>query len=240
MASQADSTEFSMRVGRVTAPLREQAAAAIRRAILEFRFSPGQRLIERELIEQTGVSRTTIREVLRELQAEGLVTTIPQKGVVVVALTEQEMSDLYEVRGVLEAFAGRRFASHASDEQVAQLREGFEELKTALRATEDIQERLAAKDRFYDILFEGSGNGAVAGMLGGLQARVRLMRSRSLSKPGRVEETLTEIEKIVGAIEARDPDAAAAACEHHVQNSAAVGKSRSPELNQSRSKDATD
>ena len=64
--------DLSLRVGRVAAPLREQVVDVLRQAILDFRLKPGQRLIERELVEQTGVSRTTIREVLRQLAAEGL------------------------------------------------------------------------------------------------------------------------------------------------------------------------
>ena len=87
-----------MRVGRVAAPLRDQVLELVRGAILDFRYKPGQRLIERELIEQIGVSRTTIREVLRELDAEGLVTTIPQKGAIVVVPTAEEAADLYDVR----------------------------------------------------------------------------------------------------------------------------------------------
>jgi GntR family transcriptional regulator, trigonelline degradation regulator len=231
--------DFSLRVGRVTAPLREQAAQVIRRAILEFRFKPGQRLIERDLIEQTGVSRTTIREVLRQLAAEGLVTTIPQKGVVVVSLTEEEVADLYEVRVLLESFVGRRFAQRATDEQVKELRAGFKELSRSLRGSKDIQERLAAKDRFYDLLLEGAGNPQVRALLGSLQERVRLMRARSLSQPGRVKKTLKEIEAIVDAIEARDPDAAAAASEHHVMESARAAKLRIRAMEESAQADQT-
>ena len=74
---------LSVRVNRVAAPVREQVLEQLRQAIVEMRLKPEQRLVERELIEQTGVSRTTIREVLRQLAAEGLVTTIPHKGTVV-------------------------------------------------------------------------------------------------------------------------------------------------------------
>src|SRR5256885_12198463 len=100
--------DLSMRVGRVAAPLREQVLDVLRQAILDFRLKPGQRLIERELIEQIGVSRTTIREVLRELTAEGLVTTIPQKGAIVVVPTPGEAADLFEVPPAPEAPAPRR------------------------------------------------------------------------------------------------------------------------------------
>ncbi|MGB7156488.1 MAG: GntR family transcriptional regulator, partial [Tepidisphaeraceae bacterium] len=104
----------SLRVGRVAAPLREQVVDVLREAILDFRLKPGQRLIERELIEQIGVSRTTIREVLRQLAAEGLVTTIPQKGAVVVVPSPEEAAELYDVRLVLEAAAVERFVKNAS------------------------------------------------------------------------------------------------------------------------------
>lgn len=227
MTTQSDgSSEFSLRVGRVTAPLREQAAEVLRRAILNFHFQPGQRLIERDLIEQTGVSRTTIREVLRQLTAEGLVTTIPQKGVVVVSLTEEEVADLYEVRALLESFIGRRFAQRATDKQVKALRAAFKTLAKSLTNAKDIQERLDAKDRFYDLMIEGAGNSEARSLLSGLQDRVRLIRARSLSQPGRVETTLGEIQAIVEAIEARDPEAAAAASEHHVMESARAAKLR--------------
>lgn len=221
-----ESDEFSLRVARVTAPLREQAAQVIRRAILNFHFQPGQRLIERDLIERTGVSRTTIREVLRQLSAEGLVTTIPQKGVVVVSLTEDEVADLYEMRALLESFVGRRFAERATDDQVAELRSGFEELATSLRNADDIQESLDAKDRFYALLIDGAGNSEARSLLGSLQARVRLIRARSLSQPGRVEKTLKEIESIVKAIESRSPEAAASASAHHVTESARAAQLR--------------
>src|ERR1700743_1260451 len=88
----------SLRVGRVAAPLREQVTDVLREAILDFRLRPGERLVGRDLIEKTGFPRATIREVLRQLTAEGLVTVIPQRGAVVVELTRKEAADLYEVR----------------------------------------------------------------------------------------------------------------------------------------------
>src|SRR4051812_46590318 len=77
-------------MGRIAAPLREQVIAALRQAILDFHLKPGQRLVERELIEQLGVSRTTVREALRELTSEGLVTVVPQKGAVVATPTLED------------------------------------------------------------------------------------------------------------------------------------------------------
>src|SRR5215211_4832188 len=96
---------LSVQVNRVAAPVREQVFDQLRQAIVEMRLKPEQRLVERELIQQTGVSRTTIREVLRQLAAEGLVTTIPHKGTVVAAPSVERAAELYEVRAVLEGAA---------------------------------------------------------------------------------------------------------------------------------------
>jgi DNA-binding GntR family transcriptional regulator len=220
-----------MRVGRVAAPLREQVLDVLRQAILDFRLKPGQRLIERELIEQTGVSRTTVREVLRQLAAEGLVTTIPQKGAIVVVPSAREAADLYEVRAALEALAGRRFVRFASDDQVKQLRQSFREIERISKDSDsDIQAMLQAKDEFYDVLLAGAGNSAIRDTLDSLRARVRFMRATSLSQPHRSVGTVKEIRDIVRAAEARDADAMAAACEHHVNQAARSGLSGLVEL----------
>ncbi len=214
---------LSLRVGRVAAPLREQVLDLLRRAIVEQRLKPGHRLIERELVEQIGVSRTTVREVLRQLDAEGLVTTIPQKGVVVAIPTSEEAAELYEVRAALEALAARRFVAHASEEQMAALREAFADIERVTHDGGDIHAMLEAKNRFYDVLLAGSGNRSVHAILGSLQARVGALRLTSLSQPGRPARAVAEIRAIVEAIEARDADAAARACEQHLDGAAAAG-----------------
>jgi DNA-binding GntR family transcriptional regulator len=226
--------DLSMRIGRVAAPLREQVVDVLREAILDFRLKPGQRLIERELIEQTGVSRTTIREVLRQLAAEGLVTTIPQKGAIVVVPSAQEAADLYEVRASLEALAGRRFVRRASDQHVAQLRKAFKEIeRLAKRRQPDIQALLGAKDRFYDVLLEGAGNSVIRSTLDTLRARVRVLRATSLTQPDRMGAMIEEIRAIVEAVEARDADAAAEACARHTNEAARFGLSGLVEMDPS-------
>ena len=102
--------DLASQVERVAAPLREQVFDLLRREIVEMRLRPGQRLVERELIERIGVSRTTIREALRQLAAEGLVTTIPQKGAIVAIPSPKEATEVYEVRALLEGAASREFA----------------------------------------------------------------------------------------------------------------------------------
>ncbi|WP_433709645.1 GntR family transcriptional regulator [Nocardia sp. CA-084685] len=211
---------FSMQVRRVAAPIREQVADQLRQAIVEMRLRPGQRLVERELIEQTGVSRTTIREVLRELTAEGLVSSIPNKGIVVSSVSPQRAAELYEVRAVLEGMAARQFVEHASEQQVQQLREAFDSIAIHAIDQRAPGKLLEAKKRFYNTLLTGSGNVTIQEIVEGLQARVTVLRSLSLAQPNRVPKSVAEIREIVEAIEARDAERAAAACARHVRQAA--------------------
>jgi len=209
-------------IGRVAAPLRDQVLDVVRQGILDFRLRPGQRLIERELMEQLGVSRATVREVIARLASEGLVTNIPQRGAIVSVLTEEEAADIYEMRVSLEALAAHRFIERASQEKVAELRAAFEAYAEVAPNEGGDRDRLRAKDGFYNVLFEGAASGPLAEMLTMLQSRVRLLRWTSLSAPGRAQETVEEIRAIVEAIEAKDTQAATEACAHHVRNAAST------------------
>jgi DNA-binding GntR family transcriptional regulator len=218
-------------IGRVAAPLRDQVLEVVRQGILDFQLRPGQRLIERELIEQLGVSRATIREVVARLVAEGLVTVIPQRGAIVSVLSIEEATDIYEMRVALEALAVRRFVERATPEQVADIRAACEQLESVPIDGDD-RERLAAKDAFYAVLFQGAASPPLTQTLTILQSRVRLLRWTSLSAPGRPEETVREIRAIVTAIEAKDGDAAAEASAVHVRNAAATAIARMAEAEQ--------
>lgn len=201
-------------IKRTPAPVRAKVLENLRQTIIERQLEPGQRLIERELVELTGVSRTSIREALRELAAEGLVTTVPNKGTVVASVSAEEAGQLYEIRSALEALAGRLFVRHATPAQ----------RKSLVRAL-DVIERLSwkrapllpAKDSFYAVLFEGGGNEALRLVVAGLHARVSVLRWLSLSVPGRLEQSVAEIRAIVEAVLANDEDAAAQACSRHVE-----------------------
>jgi GntR family transcriptional regulator, trigonelline degradation regulator len=222
---------LSLGVQRVAAPLREQVLDLLRQAIVEHRLKPGQRLIERELVEQIGVSRTTIREVLRQLAAEGLVATIPQRGAVVAIPTAEEAAELYEVRAALESLAARRFVEHASESQVTALRVAFGEVERVMSAGDDADTlaMIQAKDHFYDVLLKGSGNRSIHQILSGLTARVSVLRATSMAQPGRALQSLAEIEEIVKAVERGDADGAARACAHHVEMAAKAGQAASGE-----------
>jgi DNA-binding GntR family transcriptional regulator len=206
---------------RVAAPLREQVTDRVRQAILDLRLRPGERLIERELTESLGVSRATVREVIRQLAAEGLVTVVPQRGAEVTSLSASDAADIYEMRASLEALAVRRFVQRASEEQVRALREAVDEIARSA-ASGEVHDHLGAKDRFYDVLMDGSASGPLQQTLAGLQARVRLLRATSLSAPGRPAEAAEELRAVVDAVEARDVEAAAQACVRHIRNAAAT------------------
>src|ERR1700748_2654106 len=109
--------------------LRHQVEHVIRQAIMSGRFAPGARLIERELCETLGVSRTSVREALRRLEAKNLVRTVPHKGPVVAVISRQEASELYALRGLLEGFAAYEFARIASDAAIASFGEAAKELR---------------------------------------------------------------------------------------------------------------
>jgi DNA-binding GntR family transcriptional regulator len=212
-----DGSDLSSQVERVAAPLREQVSDLLRKEIVEMRLRPGQRLVERELIERIGVSRTTIREAIRHLAAEGLVTTIPQKGAIVASPSWKEAAEVYEVRALLEGAAAREFAERASENQLKALRRA---LRLVERRAEDPRGLLDAKGHFYEVFFDGSGNATIRQIIEGLQARVAVLRAASLQVEGRAAQSVVEIRAIVEAIERRDPAAASDAAAFHVRQAA--------------------
>lgn len=210
----------TLRVERNPAPVRTQVLDNLRQAIVERQLVPGQRLIERELVELTGVSRTSIREALRELAAEGLVTAIPNKGTVVARVSAEEARQLYEVRSALEGLAGRLFVQNATQAQRNALVKALQRIERQVAKGSFM---INAKDSFYEILFEGGGNEALRSVTAGLHARVSVLRALSLSVPGRPVQSLKEMRDIVDAVLAGDADAAARACSRHVEEAGRVG-----------------
>lgn len=207
-------------VGRIAAPLREQVTTMLRQAIVDFSLKPGQRLVERELMERLEVSRTTVREAIRELSAEGLVTVVPQKGAVVATPSLDDATDLYEVRASLESLVVQRFVERASDEQVERLRQTVEDFASTTTANTAIGDVLKSKDHFYEVLIEGARSAALQQLLESIQARVQVLRATSMSEPGRPLEVVDELRGIVSAIMDRDVELASARCAAHIRRAA--------------------
>ncbi|HVJ40549.1 MAG TPA: GntR family transcriptional regulator [Dongiaceae bacterium] len=209
-------TPGSLRIDKRSTTLRQQVLEVLRRAIIDSHFKPGERLVERELCEMTGVSRTSVREALRHLESEGLVQNIPNKGPSVAKVTAEEAQQIYEIREVLEGLAGRLFAERATAKQVDRLQEALAKLKDAFSIGET-RHIVAEATKFYDVMLEGCGNDLIRDMIRSLQARVVFLRGTSMSHPGRAPGSFGEMTLIVEAICRRDAGATEAACKQHVR-----------------------
>ncbi len=211
----------TLRVEKMPAPLRQRVVDNLRGAITGGRFRAGDRLVERELCDAIGVSRTLIREALRQLEAEGLVSVLPNKGPIVALMTAEEARGLYQVRAVLEGWASRLFIDTATEKQKAQLRQAFNRLTVACEA-DNFLEASAAKNDFYVTMFSGSGNETLLLQLNQLFARTSILRSMTLNYPNRLAQSAKEIEKIFQAVMSGDKEAAWNASVAHVESAAAI------------------
>jgi DNA-binding GntR family transcriptional regulator len=206
-SSQIPSGSALATIYKAAAPLRRQVLDELRQSIIAGRLAPGSRLVERELTAMMGVSRTVVREALRQLESEGLISIIPNKGPIVRELTLAEAKDLYAIRAVLEGLAAQRFVENANDDQL-------EKLQQALDATVEAYERgypaviLESKNRFYDVLFEGAGSDTLSSMIGTLHGRIWRWRALGLShpqrSPERSKESVTGLRAVLAAIRNRD------------------------------------
>jgi DNA-binding GntR family transcriptional regulator len=193
------------------APLRRQVLDELRQSIITGRLEPGARLVERELVGMMGVSRTVIREALRQLESEGLIAIIPNKGPVVRKLTLDEARDLYSIRAVLEGLAARLFVENGGDAQLEKLEHALEDTAEAYWGGQTTR-ILETKNRFYDVLFEGAGSETLSSMIELLHMRIWRWRALGLSHPKRSSERSKEsIDGLLAVLEAireRDADLA--------------------------------
>ncbi|MEP9379980.1 GntR family transcriptional regulator [Aquabacter sp. CN5-332] len=207
--------EHDFRVSRLAAPLRHSVVDSIRSAIAVGRFKVGERLPERGLCEMTGVSRTLVREALRQLESEGLIHVLPHRGPVVAAVTPEQAEGIYQVRAQLEGLACELFIAKANDATRKALKEAFKQLKSAM-SSNDPSIRVNAKNRFYQCLIEGAGNEALGQTLHLLNSRITVLRATSLQVPGRAKESIRELNDLMEALLAGDAAAARAAAVRHV------------------------
>lgn len=210
-----------LHIDKLSATLRGQVEERLRVAIAEGVFKPGQRLIERELCERLGVSRTSLREALRQLEADGLITSIPHRGPVVTSISAEEAEQLYALRALLEGYAGRRCATIGSDDLKAKIGKAVEEFASAA-AGSDRRMLVVAKSNFYDLLLDGSGNVFVKQTLTSLHNRINMLRFTSMVQPGRLERSVQEIRNIAAAIQAGDGARAEETCRNHIERAAEV------------------
>jgi len=215
--SNARSIVVNLRVVAPAAPVREQIVERLRNAIIECYFEPGGRLVERELCELMGVSRTSVREALRQLEAEGLITLIPNAGPQVARLDQEDVRQIYQVRSALEGLSVRLFVQNASDREVKHLKKTFTEMESRAQS-ENWTGFRNAQTKLYEILATGARNDVLAHQLKLLRARAALLRER-LPK-NRIAESLEEMSQTIRLIDAKDETAAEKACIHHIEKSA--------------------
>lgn len=217
--AETDASNFNFRVDRPAATLRHSVTESIRQSIAMGRFSAGDRMPERDLCDMTGVSRTLVREALRQLESEGLVQVIAHKGPVVATITAEQAAGIYQVREVLEGLAAELFATYANDGHREALHTAFASVRQAYKSG-DVLTRLDAKNRFYDCLIEGAGNEALGTSLHMLNSRAMILRGRSLQMPDRSKKSLKELENIIAALDARNSEEARTLAVHHVRQAA--------------------
>ena len=199
------------RIEKTAASLRQQVIERLREAVISGRLSPSQRLTERELTESLGVSRTVVREALRQLEAEGLIEVIPNKGPVVRALTAEEAEDIYRIRSVLQGLAAQQFVAHATPEQIEALEDALDAVVAAYEAG-DAERTVETKTQFYEVLYDGAASETLSSMLATLHARMWRWRTLGLAHPqrsaARSRESLDNLRGIVAAIRNANADAA--------------------------------
>jgi DNA-binding GntR family transcriptional regulator len=212
---------------RQAAPLREQAVIELRQRIVHGEFKAGQRLKEAALVDDLQVSRTVIREALRQLEAERLIHIEPHVGPVVTKLTADEARQLYEVRCALEATAAKLAATHRTEEQLVRLRESLSVVEANLTPVEEL---LAAKRDFYQALIDASHNAIIGEQLQGVQARISLLRRVTLNQPGRGPHMVAELREVIDAIAEQDADRAYKASFDHVMAASVIALAHLNEL----------
>jgi DNA-binding GntR family transcriptional regulator len=213
--------DHAIRVVKDSPNLRELTTQALRNAILGMHFKPKEKLVERRLCEQTGVSRTCVREALQHLESEGLVERVPNRGLFVATVSRDEARQIYEVRAALEAAAGRRFVERANGKQLKALEAAYARVaETAIK--EPVIAYVKALDKFCDVLLEGAGNEVARRVLRTLRARMSYLRALTAQKShqARHVQTLTKMRAIVDAATDRDARAMAARCRDFVHRSA--------------------
>ena len=198
-------------------PLRELVFEALREAVISGRLKPGERLMEIQLAEELGVSRTPVREAIRKLELEGLVIMLPRKGAYVADISSRDLVEIFEVRCALERLAAGLAAERITPEEL-------EELESILvRISEcvdngDLDKFVEHDIIFHDVLYKVSRNLRLAQIISSFREQIRRFRMDSLAQPGRMKAALEEHKKIVDAISQRDVALAERLAVKHIEN----------------------
>lgn len=197
--------------------LRSKVFLQLQSDILNGKYSPGESLVETRLSEELGVSRTPVREAIRQLELEGLVQSIPNKGTLVKGVSAQDIRDIYTIRMRIEGLAARWAAEKITDEELLELKEALE-LEEFYTVKNDSGHLLRFDSKFHDIIFNASKSTPLKNMLQNFHLYVQRARNISMESPHRAEKMLEEHRAILKAIENRDADGAEKLTTEHIKN----------------------
>jgi len=211
----------SIRVVVDNVSLRDRTTQVLRDAILNLHFKPGEKLVERKLCDETGVSRTSVREALRHLESEGLVMRVGNRGMHVAEVGPDEARQIYEVRAALEPVMARLFVERAGSKQVAALGAVIGRIEKAI-AAKQVLPYVQALASFTHALADGAQNKVALQLLDTLAARITFLRvvTARAASDSREHETIDVLKGIHAAIVARDADLAASRQAAYVERSA--------------------
>jgi DNA-binding GntR family transcriptional regulator len=195
-------------------PLREMVFESLREAIILGRLKPGERLMEIQLAEEMGVSRTPVREAIRKLELEGFVVMVPRKGAYVAGVSVKDIADVFEVRSALEGLAAGLASERITEEEM----EDLEKAILQISGEEDILTVVKGDSLFHEIIYKASRNQRLTQIITHLQEQINRFRLTSLSVPGRLKIAVGEHKKIVEAINSRNTDLANRLASEHMEN----------------------
>lgn len=188
----------------------------IRELIRTGRLEKGQKIVEKELCETLGISRTPLREALRVLSAEGLIDLVPHKGAYVSQPSMEEIRDMFEVMGVLEGTCARIAAEKMTEEEFRRLEALHAELERHYESR-DPEGYIRANNAYHVRVQELTGNRVLNEIVNGLREKVLLYRYRQLYRPDRFDQSIREHRELLEAFRRRDPARAEAVMQHHLR-----------------------
>ena len=199
-------------------PLREVVCESLRDAIRRGVLKPGERLMEIQLAEELGVSRTPVREAIRKLELEGYVIMMPRRGTYVASMSIRDINEIFEIRTALESLSNGLAAERITDEELESLPGRL--VMSGGYVEEGNMDKIVETDiEFHDLLYRAARNSRLVGIISNLREQLTRFRTLSMSYPGRLETTLEEHREIVEAIAEGDVKRAKKAAEHHMEMS---------------------
>ena len=197
--------------------LRNKVFKYIKAQIINGHYQPGESLVESKLADELGVSRTPIREAIRLLELEGLVETIPNKGAIVLGISDKDVEDIYAIRKLIEGLAARWAADRINAVDKKELEKTLD-LMEFYAQKGDLDELADLDNKFHQIIYEASGSKILNLTLSNLHQYVQLARLESLRVPNLLQQTLLEHRAILDSFLSGDLEQAEKALAQHVQN----------------------